>query len=158
MNGMTTQFRGRFEIKIDAKGRLSLPPAIRDALPSTNPQIVVTNSRYKNQSCLHAYSLAEWENLERRIAKMSSLKQDVQAFQRFYLSGGQVLDVDAQGRVNIPQSLRKYAGLEGSTVLVGLGNKFEIWSQVNWQVIYDQLTENFEDTLQAVASLDGDEE
>lgn len=85
---------------------------------------------------------------------MSSLKADVQAFQRFYLSGGQVLDVDTQGRVNIPQSLRKYAGLEGATVLVGLGSKFEIWSHGNWQVIYDQLTDNFEETLQAVASLD----
>ncbi len=154
---MTSQFRGRFEIKIDAKGRLSLPPAIRDALPS-HQQIVVTNSRYQNQSCLHAYSLAEWENLERKINKMSSLKADVQAFQRFYLSGGQVLDVDAQGRVNIPQSLRKYAGLEGATVLVGLGNKFEIWSHANWQVIYDQLTDNFEETLQAVANLDESEE
>ena len=149
---MTAQFRGRFQIKIDAKGRLSLPPAIRDALPSS--EIVVTNSRFRNQSCLHAYSLAEWENLERKINKMSSLKADVQAFQRFYLSGGQVLDVDAQGRSNIPQSLRKYAGLEGETVLVGLGNKFEIWSHANWQVIYDQLTDNFEDTLQAVAGLD----
>lgn len=89
---------------------------------------------------------------------MSSLKADVQAFQRFYLSGGQVLDVDAQGRVNIPQSLRKYAGLEGATVLVGLGNKFEIWSHGNWQVIYDQLTDNFEETLQAVASLDDEVE
>lgn len=155
---MTAQFRGRFEIKIDAKGRLSLPPAFREVLPSTNQQIVVTNSRYKNQSCLHAYSLAEWETLERKINKMSSLKTDVQAFQRFYLSGGQVLDVDAQGRANIPQSLRKYAGLESSIVLVGLGNKFEIWSHSNWKVIYDQLTDNFEETLQAVASLDGDEE
>lgn len=151
---MTAQFRGRFEIKIDAKGRLSLPPAFRDVLPSVEPKVVITNSRYQNQSCLHAYSLAEWEALERKINKMSSLKTDVQAFQRFYLSGGQVLDIDAQGRVNIPQSLRKYAGLEGSTVLVGLGNKFEIWSHANWKVIYDQLTDNFEETLQAVASLD----
>ena len=94
------------------------------------------------------------ENLERRISKLSSLKTDVQAFQRFYLSGGQVVDVDAQGRVSIPQSLRKFAGLESQIVLVGLGAKFEIWSQASWQSIYEQLTENFEETLNAVASLD----
>ena len=64
---MNSVFRGRFEIKLDEKGRLSLPQALRSALPSQNAQLIITNSRYKNQSCLHAYSLAEWENLERRI-------------------------------------------------------------------------------------------
>jgi MraZ protein len=154
MTGMNSLFRGRFEIKLDGKGRLSMPQAFRQILPDQPAQIVVTNSRYKNQSCLHAYSLTEWQNLERRISKLSALKTDVQAFQRFYLSGGQVVDVDGQGRVSIPQSLRKFAGLETQIILVGLGAKFEIWSQNSWQFIYEQLTENFEETLSAVASLD----
>lgn len=147
-------FRGRFEIKLDPKGRLSLPSAYKGLLPSENPQIIVTNSRFRGKSCLHAYTLGEWEKLERKIAKLSSLKAEVQAFSRFYLSGGQPVDVDSQGRVLVPQSLRKFAGLDSQVVLVGLGAKFEIWSLDAWNEIYEDLTESFEETMNAIASLD----
>lgn len=150
----TGPFRGRFEIKLDPKGRLSLPPAYRQNLSGQHPELVVTNSRYRNLSCLDVYSLAEWEKLERRIAKLSSLKPEVQAFNRFYLSGGQQVEVDAQNRILVPQSLRRYSSLETQAVLVGLGNKFEVWSQESWSAVYDQLTETFEDTVAAVAALE----
>ncbi|HVK61950.1 MAG TPA: division/cell wall cluster transcriptional repressor MraZ [Bdellovibrionales bacterium] len=153
-------FRGRFEIKIDPKGRLSLPPAYRQTLPVQNPQLIVTNSRFRGKSCLHVYTIAEWEKLERKISKLSSLKAEVQAFSRFYLSGGQVVDVDSQNRILIPQSLRKFASLDGQAILVGLGEKFEIWSGEGWNSIFEQLTEGFEETMEAVANLDlpeGDE-
>jgi MraZ protein len=151
-------FRGRFEIKIDPKGRLSLPPAYRQSLPLQSPQLIVTNSRFRGKSCLHVYTLQEWEKLERKIAKLSSLKAEVQAFSRFYLSGGQLVDVDAQNRILIPASLRKFAGLDGGAVLVGLGDKFEIWSSDGWSSIFESLTENFEETMESVANLDLPEE
>lgn len=151
-------FRGRFEIKLDPKGRLSLPPAYRQNLSGENPALVVTNSRYRGRSCLDVYPLGEWERLERRIAKLSSLNPEVQAFNRFYLSGGQMIDVDTQNRVLVPQSLRRYSSLESIAVFVGLGNKFEIWAQDAWNSVYDQLTNSFEETVAAVAALDGDSE
>jgi MraZ protein len=154
----TGPFRGRFEIKLDPKGRLLIPAAYRQILPvvhpQENPQLIVTNNRYRGKSCLHAYSVHEWEKLERSIASLSSLKAEVQAFNRFYLSAGQVADVDAQNRILIPQSLRKFAGLSGPAVLVGLGNKFEIWAESTWNSLYEDLTENFESTLEAVAALE----
>jgi MraZ protein len=154
-------FRGRFEIKLDPKGRISLPPAYRQVLSLENPQLIVTNSRYRGKSNLHVYSLGEWEKLERRIGKLSSLKTEVQAFSRFYLSGGQGVEVDAQNRILIPQGLRKYADLHSGLILVGMGMKFEIWSEENWNSIYQHLTESFEDTMNAVANLessDGDDQ
>ncbi len=157
----TGPFRGRFEIKLDPKGRLMIPAAYRQILPTDNTgksQLILTNNRYRGKSCLHAYSVAEWEKLERNIARLSSLKAEVQAFSRFYLSGGQASDVDSQNRVLVPQSLRKFAGLEGQIVLVGLGNKFEIWAEDTWKSIYEDLTENFEETLAAVALLDSNED
>ena len=152
----TGPFRGRFEIKLDPKGRLLIPAAYRQILPVESPQLIITNNRYRGKSCLHAYSLQEWEKLERSIARLSSLKAEVQAFNRFYLSAGQSSDVDAQNRVLVPQSLRKFAALEGPVVLVGLGNKFEIWSEKTWNSLYEDLTENFEQTLEAVAALETD--
>jgi MraZ protein len=152
-------FRGRFEIKLDPKGRLSLPAAYRQSLPGQTPQVVVTNSRYRSRSCLHVYSLNEWEKLERRIGRMSSLRAEVQAFSRFYLSGGQSVEVDAQNRILVPQTLRRFAELEARLVLVGMGDKFEIWSQENWDAIYQDLAESFEETMSAVAGLEaGDKE
>ena len=149
-------FRGRFEIKLDPKGRLSLPPAYRQNLADQNPEIIVTNSRYRGKSCLDVFSLGDWEKLERRIGRLSTLQPEVQAFNRFYLSGGQAAEVDAQNRILIPQSLRRYAGLESQAVLVGLGGKFEIWSQDSWNSVYEQLTDSFEDTVSEVAKLDID--
>jgi len=155
MNGLGTgPFRGRFEMKLDPKGRLSLPAVYRSNLGSKASELVVTNSRYKGRSCLDVYSSFEWEKLERRIAKLSSLKPEVQAFNRFYLSGGQSAEIDAQSRILVPQSLRRYAGLESQVVLVGLGTKFEIWSLDAWSAVYDQLAQSFDDTVAAVAALE----
>src|SRR5262245_34021924 len=126
MNNQQGPIRGRFEIKLDPKGRLSLPQGLRVGLPGQ--RIVITNSRYRGLSCLDVYSLGEWQKLERRIGRLSSLRAEVQAFNRFYLSGGQTVEVDAQNRILIPQGLRRFSGLESEVVLVGLGSKFEIWS------------------------------
>jgi MraZ protein len=157
-NGATgAPFRGRFELKIDPKGRLSLPSSYRQLLvhdSKKSQELIVTNSRYLGKSCLHAYTLPEWQKLERKIARLSSLKTEVQAFNRFYLSGGQVVEVDSQGRILIPQGLRRYAGLETQAVLVGMGAKFEIWAQDVWDKIYDNLTDSFEATMDAVARLE----
>ena len=109
-------FRGRFEIKLDPKGRLLIPAAYRAILPVENPQLIVTNNRYRGKSCLHTYSLHEWEKLERSIASLSSLKAEVQALNRFYLSAGQACDLDAQNRIVVPSSLRKFGGLSGAAV------------------------------------------
>lgn len=147
-------FRGRFELKLDAKGRLSLPPAYRHILNGEHPQLIVTNSRYRGKSCLHVYSLQEWEKLERRIAKLSSLQTEVQAFTRFYLSAGQVVELDAQNRILVPQSLRRFAGLEAQVALVGMGSKFEVWAQSTWEELHEELSEAFEETMSAVASLE----
>ena len=62
-----------------------------------------------------------------------------------------MVEFDAQGRFSIPQSLRKYAGLASQVMLVGLGDKFEIWAQSEWDLIFADLTQTFEDTLNSVA-------
>jgi MraZ protein len=153
MGRMNPSFRGRFTLKLDPKGRLSLPPAIRASLPNSAAQVVITNSRYQNLSCLHVYSLTQWQELERKIGKLSSLDPNVQAFQRFYLSGGQVIEVDTQNRIVIPQSLRRFAGLDSTAIVVGMSEKFEIWSEQNWSGIFSNLTENFEETMAKVSEL-----
>lgn len=143
------RFRGRFEVKIDPKGRLSLPTGFR-----FSDTVVVTNHRLQGRNALHGYTMDSWLKLEQRIDRLSPLESSVQAFQRFYISGGQVVEIDSQGRVLIPHGLRRFAALEGEAVLVGLGDKFEIWSAAIWSVLFGEMTEVFDQTLARIAALD----
>lgn len=143
------RFRGRFEVKLDPKGRLSLPPGLR-----LSENIVITNHRLNGRNALHGYTLESWQKLEGRIERLSPLEASVQAFQRFYISGGQVVEIDSQGRVLVPAGLRKFAGLEADVVVVGLGDKFEIWSAEVWNVLFGEMIEVFDQTLARIAVLD----
>lgn len=147
-NRSLARFRGRFDVKIDPKGRLSLPPALR-----LSSKLVITNHRLSGRNALHVYTLAEWEKLEAKIARLSSLDASVQAFERFYLSGGQVVELDGQGRMLLPSGLRRFAQIEGDAVLVGLGDKFEVWSQPLWDTLFGEMTADFDQTLARVAGL-----
>lgn len=151
---MDTPFRGRFEIKSDSKGRLSLPKGLHPSFANNNSDIFITNSQFKGERNLDVYTAAEWENLEARIAKMSPLKSEVQEFKRFYMASAQPVSVDKNNRILIPSMLRKYANLQDEVVLVGLGNKLEIWAMETWEKLFNQLASNFEQTLGAVAALD----
>ncbi len=149
-----TTFRGRAHIKLDLKGRLSFPSAFRAALNSAKSDaksLVVTGSLYKRLPCLDLFLPADWTKLENKIARHPALKPEVQVFQRFYLSSGEACDLDAQLRLLLPQHLREYAKLEGDIVLVGMGNKIEIWSEKIWHTIFSQLMNDFEDAAKNLA-------
>lgn len=152
-------FKGRFDQKLDEKGRLSLPNSFRANQSSKDLQLVphqfvMTNGFSKGFKYLDVYPASKWKNLEQKISKLSSLKAEVQAFQRFYLSGGQPLDPDKNNRILIPMSLRNYAELGDDIILVGMGEKFEIWSHKMWKKFYDKVTENFDETLAIIAQLE----
>lgn len=151
---MDKPFRGRFEAKIDPKGRLSLPKGLLSSLPTEDSHIVITNSQFKGQNSLDVYTMAEWQKLEERIARLSPLKAEVQAFRRFYLASGQVIAPDSNNRILIPATLRKYANLQSDVVLVGMGDKLEIWPADTWNQLFNQLSAQFDDIMAAVADLD----
>lgn len=134
-------FRGRFEHNIDKKGRVSIPYRYREILSSrAEDTLIVTNF----DSCLVAFPKEEWEILEKKVAKLPQMKPEVKAFQRYFISGAIECPIDKQGRIMIPQSLRKYAKLEKEVVLVGLVRKFEIWSKQKWEEEFDEAREKFE--------------
>jgi MraZ protein len=149
-------FRGRFDCKIDQKGRLILPASYREDLGKKKAEFVVTNSLSQKKKCLDLHLLSDWKKLEQKIAKMPSLKKEVQAYQRFYMSGGQVVGLDTQNRINLPQSLRSFAGIETQVMLVGMGQKIEIWSEPVWTSLQEQMADEFEDILAVVADLEGE--
>lgn len=156
---MTAQFQGRFELKVDPKFRLSLPADYKAVFKELKEEeIVVTNGQYQGHRCLDAYPRSEWARLEKKIAKLPQLKSEVQAFQRFYLSGGHGIEIDSNSRILIPPSLRNYAGIQTQVVLVGFPQKFEIWALEKWSTLFEGLAQDFGSTLAAVAALSEDDQ
>ena len=124
-------FRGVQHINMDAKGRPAMPARQREPLLSECAgQIVVTIDT--QSACLVVYPLPEWERIEQDIQSLPALKPAVKRFQRLTLGYATDLELDGNGRMLLPQPLREYAQLDKKLVLVGQGNKLELWSETLW--------------------------
>ena len=93
-------------------------------------QMVVTIDT--QAACLVIYPLPEWERIEQDIQSLPALKPAVKRFQRLMLGYATDLELDGNGRMLLPQPLREYAQLDKKLVLVGQGNKLELWSEALW--------------------------
>lgn len=130
-------FRGVQHINMDAKGRLAMPARQREPLLSQcEGQVVVTIDT--QSACLVVYPLPEWERIEQEIQALPALKPAVKRFQRLMLGYATDLELDGSGRMLLPQPLREYARLDKKLVLVGQGNKLELWSEALWMAERDQ--------------------
>jgi MraZ protein len=125
---------------MDAKGRLAMPARQREPLLSQcDGQIVVTIDT--QASCLAIYPLPEWERIEQDIQALPALNPAVKRFQRLVLGYATDIELDANGRMLLSQPLRDYAQLEKKLVLVGQGNKLELWSEALWLAEREQALE-----------------
>jgi len=123
--------RGVQHINMDAKGRLAMPARQREPLLSEcGGKVVVTIDT--QSTCLAIYPLPEWERIERDIQNLPALKPAVKRFQRLMLGYATDLELDGSGRMLLPPPLREYARLDKKLVLVGQGNKLELWSEALW--------------------------
>ncbi len=124
-------FRGVQHINMDAKGRLAVPLRQRESLLAQSQGCVVITIDTQSR-CLTLYPLPEWERIEAEIQSLPALNPAVKRFQRLMLGYAADIELDGNGRVLLPQSLRDYAHLEKKVVLVGQGNKLELWSEDQW--------------------------
>lgn len=123
--------RGANSINLDSKGRLAMPTRYRDWLSEEcQGQMVCTVDITLN--CLLLYPLNEWEEIERKLRKLSSMNPAERRLQRLLLGYADDCQMDKNGRLLISAPLRQHAGLEKQVMLVGQLNKFEIWSDQNW--------------------------
>lgn len=124
-------FRGVSELVLDAKGRLAVPARHRDGLVSGgNGHLVVTADP---GGCLLIYPVGTWEPIEARLMQLSSFDDKIRSIQRLIVGHADDVELDAAGRILIPPALRRYAGLDKRVVLVGQGQKLELWGEVKWQ-------------------------
>lgn len=145
-NGRRAVFRGVSELVLDAKGRLAIPARHRDVLAfDSNGRVILTAD---NSGCLLLYPLAAWEPIEKQLMGLSSFDDRIRSLQRLIVGHADEVELDAAGRILIPPALRRYAGLDKRVVLVGQGQKLELWDEAKWQAQIAQ-TITFPDGLPA---------
>lgn len=123
-------FRGVSQLNLDAKGRIAIPSRYRAVLEDkAQGRVVVTVDR---DGCLLLYPSPEWDQIEQMLMSRPNLHPQVRRLQRLLVGHATDCELDAQGRLLLPSPLREFAGLDKKVVLVGQGNKFEIWDEQNW--------------------------
>ena len=129
-------FRGANAINLDSKGRLAIPTKYRQSLlDDCNGQLVCTIDT--QQSCLLLYPLPEWEEIELKLSKFSSMIPSERRMQRLLLGYATECEMDKSGRVLLSLPLRKHATLDKEVMLVGQLNKLEIWDAETWATQID---------------------
>lgn len=120
-------FIGEYNHNLDSKGRLAVPAKFRSLLKGG---AVVTRGL---DNCLFLYPKKQWEIEAQKIASMPISQANARAFSRHMLAGAMDVDFDSQGRITLPEYLRKFAGLKKDTIVAGLYDKLEIWDQKAWE-------------------------
>ena len=128
-------FIGEFSHTLDDKGRVAVPKKFRSALESG---VVVTRGLDR---CLFVYTALEWQKLAEKLSVLPFAQADARAFARLMLAGAMDTEVDKQGRMMLPEYLRRFAGLGKEVVVAGLYNRLEVWNKTDWEA-YKQKTEN----------------
>jgi MraZ protein len=82
--------------------------------------------------CLLLYPLPDWEEIERKLVRLPSFNKQARRLQRLLIGHATECELDGNGRILLPPPLREFAGLEKDVVLIGQGNKFEIWDAATW--------------------------
>ncbi|MBX6352175.1 MAG: division/cell wall cluster transcriptional repressor MraZ [Thermoflavifilum sp.] len=140
-------FMGEFQHTLDDKGRLTIPVKFREGLGSP---FVMTRGLDR---CLFVYPMSEWESLENKLKALPLTRADARSFVRFFFSGATECELDKQGRVLIPATLRDYARLERDCVVLGVSNRVEIWSESEWRSYSDQAAESFAEIAEKLVDL-----
>ena len=137
---------GEYHHNIDDKGRLTIPSKFRDDL---GEKFVITRGL---ENCLFAYSLEDFQKIVAELQKIPFTKKDARQFMRFFLSGATTVEFDKQGRINISSPLISYAGLKKECIIIGTGDRLEIWSSDNWNDFFDSTKDNMSDIAENLLS------
>lgn len=139
---------GEYHHTIDEKGRIIIPSKFRNELGSN---FVVTRGL---ENCLFVCSEKEWDKIVTKLNSLPFTKKDARNFARFFLSGAMEVIPDKQGRINIADTLIDYAKISKECVVLGVGNRLEIWSNDLWNNFFTENKDNMSDIAENLFSTD----
>ena len=147
---------GTYECKVDAKGRLMLPAAVKkQLLPVLQNGFVLKRAVF--QPCLELYPMSEWEALMQKVNKLNRFKKKNNDFIRRFTAGLKVVEVDAAGRLLIPKDLVAFSGITKEIVVSSAINIIEIWDKSKYEKAIDDATGDFADLAEEVMGQDDED-
>ena len=141
-------FIGEYNHNIDEKGRLAVPSKFRALLKKGG---VVARSL--DNYCLTLYPKDQWQIIADKLSNIPLNKLDARAFARLILSGASDVEFDSQGRINVPEYLRKFSKLNKKAVIAGVYDKVEIWNNENWDKYKEKAEENSDRVIEGLGEL-----
>lgn len=140
-------FIGEYNHNLDSKGRLAVPAKFRVSLKKG---AVVTKGL---DNCLFLYSKEQWQKMAEKLASLPTSQAKARAFARHMIAGAMDVEFDSQGRITLPEYLRKFAGLGKKTIIAGLYNHLEIWDEEAWNKYKKQAEKNSNDIAESLGDL-----
>jgi MraZ protein len=144
--GVKAVFMGEYRHAIDEKNRMIIPAKFRETL---GDHFIMTKGL---DGCLFLYPMAEWNILEDKLKSLPFTKADARAFVRFFFSGATECELDRQGRVLLPTTLKDFCQIVKDVVIIGVSTRVEIWSEEVWreysqkaETAYEEIAENMVD-------------
>ena len=131
---------GEYTHSVDDKNRISLPSKFRKEI---GKKVVITRGL---DNCLFLYPLDQWETMSAKLSELGMTQADKRGFNRFLLSGASEVDVDSNGRILVPDYLKKFAGLSTKVAFAGVYDRVELWNDKRWDA-YKKTIEKQADML-----------
>ncbi|MFA5987502.1 MAG: division/cell wall cluster transcriptional repressor MraZ [Candidatus Paceibacterota bacterium] len=138
---------GEYNHTIDPKKRLSLPARFRKEV---GKQVVITHGL---DNCLFVYPMKEWSKIAEKLSTLSMGQSDTRGFNRFMLAGAMVVDIDALGRILVPDYLKDFAALKEKVAVVGVHTHIEIWDEDRWNTYKKQIEKNADALAQKLGEI-----
>ena len=132
-------FIGEYHHSIDSKGRIIIPAKFREELGNS---FIVTRGI---ENCLFVYSIDNWNKICDKLNSLPFTKKDARNFIRFFMSGATEVELDNQGRVNISSVLVNYANIIKECVVIGTGDRLEIWAMESWNDFFNSTKDSMSD-------------
>jgi len=147
---------GTYECKIDAKGRVMLPSALKKQLLSILEKGFVLK-RSVFQPCLELYPMDEWDGVMQKVNKLNRFDRKNNDFIRRLTAGLKMIELDASGRLLVAKDLIGYSGLEKEVVISSAGNILEIWDKDKYESAINDAAVDFADLAEEVMGDKNDE-
>ena len=143
-------FKGASKMSLDAKGRMAMPARYREDIARIcQGQLVISVDQ---DGCLLIYPQPVWERIQDELVAMPSSDRQVKKLRRLMIGYATDVELDSAGRIRISQEQRDFAKLGPKVILIGQGNKFELWDEEAWISGCDDWCENqAEDNEKSVA-------
>ena len=142
MTSIKLRFSGEYHKTLDLKNRVNVPAKFRKALNPINDKTFVITRGFDR--CLVLYPIYEWNIVEQQLSSLSSIRNKHRSFIRSVVRHASYVQYDAQGRIIIPEDLKKFSNVEKDIIIIGMINKIELWSPDNLKQ-HDNLNDSLDD-------------